>query len=273
VELQPATERKLELVLRTLPGRLSVTSTPPGAELFIGGKPVGKAPRTLEAPAGVMVLEARIEGHRPVQRQVGIAPGERLQVELVLPVVSAGLSVSVDLPKARVSLDDRHLGTTPLEPLAVKPGRHMLSVHRAGYDTLKQEVTLNDRDTAQVVVQLRRGRLSPVWFSIASVMALALVGGGAGLVADASSLSGDFRSGREALSTGSVSPSRIPSERQRLLGLSSQSGSRYDQAAVVFSLAGAAAVAAGVLAIFTRWRRSEATVINGSADGAGAAAP
>jgi hypothetical protein len=267
VELVPASKSKISLVLRTLPGRLSVTTTPPGALLFIGGKPVGQSPHTMEAPAGAMVLEARLKGHRPVQRHVGVAPGERIQVELTLPPRSASLAVSVDLPRADVTLDDRHLGRTPLEPLQVKPGRHVLSVHRQGYDTWKHEVLLNDRETAQVVVQMRRGSLSPVWFGIATAVAVALLGGGTGLAVDGRSVAGDFRTGREALASGGVPPASIAAERMRLSQLASQSSARFDQAAVVFALAGGAAVTAGVLALFTRWRRSEATVLNGPAEG------
>lgn len=68
-------------------GQVEVTTAPPGAELFVDGRPQGPeslTPATLRLPPGEHIIEARLAGHEPVRQEVTVAPGGRTRLDLDL---------------------------------------------------------------------------------------------------------------------------------------------------------------------------------------------
>jgi hypothetical protein len=64
---------------------LSVKSTPPGASIVLNDlTPSGQTPRELSLPAGSYRITLSLPGHRPVIREVGLAPNEPTVVEETL---------------------------------------------------------------------------------------------------------------------------------------------------------------------------------------------
>lgn len=71
-------------------GTLRVTSTPPGAEISVDGRTVGKTPYEAAAFVGVHRLQLRIEGYEDESAQAEIKDGEKAELNLSLrerPVV------------------------------------------------------------------------------------------------------------------------------------------------------------------------------------------
>jgi len=66
------------------PGVITVTVSPPGADIYVDDDPVGPAPQTLELPAGEHTLSARAVGYTPRSRTVNVIAGVREDLALKL---------------------------------------------------------------------------------------------------------------------------------------------------------------------------------------------
>lgn len=77
---------------------LIVNAEPAGARVTVDGKPAGVAPATIEVSAGEHTLEVSAEGYEALERQVSVAPGRTVELEVALKA-SAPPAVSADVPR------------------------------------------------------------------------------------------------------------------------------------------------------------------------------
>src|SRR5262249_6341362 len=98
------------------PATLSVDTQPAGAELLIDGQSRGKAPLTVTMAPGTHELAVRAGG-RERAVQLTLAPGAHLAqyFDLAASAPTPGrLSIVSDPPGARVSINGRPRGVSPL---------------------------------------------------------------------------------------------------------------------------------------------------------------
>jgi hypothetical protein len=75
----------------TFKARLTVRSQPPGAEVLIGGKVIGRTPlERTEVQAGDVMVVVRLPGQAPHPRWVKLRPDQEETVEMTLPEGGAG---------------------------------------------------------------------------------------------------------------------------------------------------------------------------------------
>ncbi len=100
-----------------LTGTLEITTIPPGAKIFVGGKASGiTVPGRLSMPPGSVDIEARMPGYQTAKTTVTVAAGARLVVPLTLsPVLALKLQVPSE---ARVAINNE-------EPAAVPDGQFL----------------------------------------------------------------------------------------------------------------------------------------------------
>ena len=67
--------REVRLTLDPILGQVTVQAEPGGAEVYVGGRAVGKAGQPLELPAARQELEVRLAGHRTYRTAVTPRPG------------------------------------------------------------------------------------------------------------------------------------------------------------------------------------------------------
>jgi hypothetical protein len=272
LDLEPGKPRLVALTLSLSPARLILSARPAGAQLLVADGVVGLAPATVRVSPGAMVVEARKDGFRPRRRQVSVAPGEHLNVHFDLDPTVAQLAVNVDSPRARVAVDGVTVGEGPVGPTRLTPGKHQVSVTQAGFAGWSGTLDLKDLEAATIEIRLRRGRLSPAWFAGAAAVAVGgLVGGGI-LVAQARSQVNEFDRIRTALQEAAVASGQIDAMKARARQLASSSDTRYAAGTALLAVGGAATVGAGVLALFTRWGRSEGRILIGPGPGLSVAA-
>lgn len=83
----PALAERLAAQAPPRTSALAVDTTPPGAELWIDGEPVGTSPRTItQLVAGAHVVEARLAGHLSVLERVELTPATAATRTLALAV-------------------------------------------------------------------------------------------------------------------------------------------------------------------------------------------
>jgi hypothetical protein len=159
--------------------RLLVRSTPAGARVRVNGADRGTTPLTLRGLAfGSYGIELRHDGYRNASRQIVLTeqlPFRELTFQLEraanpgtaadrpAPGVAAastesrGTLVADSRPRgARVLLDGRPVGTTPLRLTTAAVGRHEVRFELAGYRTWRTEVSIVADSETRVSGSLER---------------------------------------------------------------------------------------------------------------------
>jgi hypothetical protein len=140
------------------PAKLTLTSTPSGAQVSIGGQPLGVTPlKNVELPAGNHALTLTMQGFQPTQALVSLKAGKRTKKKVKLTPVAATtgkLTLTSKPAGAQVTLGGRPLGITPLRGIEVYPGTHVIGLSLEGHrpaelrvliqagKTLTQRITL-----------------------------------------------------------------------------------------------------------------------------------
>jgi serine/threonine protein kinase len=162
----------------TEPGRLLVRSTPAGARVLIDGKNAGLTPvilRDLEpGPHTVRVLR---DGYLAAERRVSItaarpAPslivaltrvrdGQRAAVPVPSTPASIGRTAGVLFVESRpiganVFVDDKMVGTTPMQMDGVDSGAHVVRLERPGYRDWSSAIRVVPGERLRVSASLER---------------------------------------------------------------------------------------------------------------------
>jgi hypothetical protein len=128
-------------------GAILVLSQPPGAAVEVDGHRLGEATPTMAAgmSAGSHTVRLRRDGYAPVDKTVQLAAGERLAVDVALPVESRELEVQ-SVPVGALVYLDGHLmvGQTPLTVELTRDDFHELRLERMGYEPVRRNLKPED---------------------------------------------------------------------------------------------------------------------------------
>ena len=136
-------------------GELVVQSRPASAHVSIDGQDRGMTPLTLRLPAGAHVLEVQVGDSEPRVIPLEIRPGVQTDqyIELQGVPTTGGLDVRSEPSGARVTVDGRSHGSTPVTLRDLSPGDHEVLVE-LGSRKAKQVVHVEAGVTAPLVVPL-----------------------------------------------------------------------------------------------------------------------
>ncbi len=166
------------------PGRLLVRTTPAGAEVFINGERRGVTPLTLRGLAlGTYTLRLVHGGYTPAEQRVVLnagRPARSLDVSLARvrsaaaprpparPVAPAAATSAATDPGsllvdsrpggARVFVDGREVGVTPVTVPALAVGTHAVRIERAGFAPIATTARIEARTRARIAVTLTAER-------------------------------------------------------------------------------------------------------------------
>ncbi len=128
--------------LERLPGRVRFDTGGVAAALTVDGTELGSVPGEHELPAGARAVRIVAERHEPWTAEVIVEGGGELQ-DLRVALVPSYAAVSVrSVPAgARVLVDGRELGVTPLET-TLDAGRHQLELRHPDYRRFETPVTV-----------------------------------------------------------------------------------------------------------------------------------
>jgi len=164
-------------------GRLLIRSTPSGARVRVNGAERGETPLALQRLSFASYgIEVRRDGYRNASQQVTLTeqlPSRELTFQLEraaspsLPATAARTTPPSAPPRpaaagtllvdsrprgARVFLDGRAVGTTPLRLTTISQGRHQVRFELAGYRPWTTEVTIVAGSETRVSGSLERVR-------------------------------------------------------------------------------------------------------------------
>jgi hypothetical protein len=138
-------------------GELVVQSRPPGAQVKIDGEVKGATPLTVRLDAGAHVMEVQSGKSEPRVIPLMITAGVQTSqyVELQGVAQTGSLEIRSEPAGARVTIDGRPRGTTPVTVRDLTPGDHTVVVE-AGGRKAQQTVRVEAGGSQQLVVPLPR---------------------------------------------------------------------------------------------------------------------
>jgi len=147
-------------------GRLVVRSSPPGALVFVDGKRQGEpTPATLrDLPLGPHTVQVARAGYVPQSESIVLSAAQPIHTMAV--VLQPGLATDAPMrtgsvfldstPRgARVSVDGRFVGLTPLSVPELAPGEHTARFELGNLTPLTSTVTVKPGTLARLVVTLK----------------------------------------------------------------------------------------------------------------------
>ncbi len=122
---------------------LKMTSKPSGADVFIDGKKVGKTPFVLaKFQKDKVKLRLEKECYAPVKQELALKPGKENSFSFELKRICGGLKVSSNPKGAKVFIDGKKLGKTPLDMPRLKKKRVRIELKKECYAPIKKGVDL-----------------------------------------------------------------------------------------------------------------------------------
>jgi serine/threonine protein kinase len=146
------------------PGQIVIHSVPEGATVTINGRSAGAAPQTIrDLPFGAYVLRATRSGYVSGSEEVTLSRGTpwrnvtiRLQPAPASVAQTGSLAVNSRPPGARVTVDGRAVGATPLRLPSVSVGSHTVRLELDGYTPISTTVVIKAGAQTPLAVTLEK---------------------------------------------------------------------------------------------------------------------
>jgi len=147
-------------------GTVTVTSTPPGASVYLGGRLLGTTPLQADAaPGDYADLQVMMDGYVPVTLSTTIAQGEdtavppvtlqQMVTELQLNTTPAGLEYAVT-----GSNGVARTGTTPATFYDLPAGDYTVALKRAGWADFSAPATLVEKQAVTIAHEFPEGTVA-----------------------------------------------------------------------------------------------------------------
>ncbi len=159
--LPESDRRDVRLAISRLAPRvalISVTSTPPGAELYVDRKDLGsrgRTPQTIAVAPGAHTLLLELAGHEPTEVKAATTRGHEAKAEAALPRIVGTVTLTGTPEGAQIheSADGPSLGTLPAT-LTFPPGQRLLVVTAPDHLPHQVLVDVKARQTVSATVAL-----------------------------------------------------------------------------------------------------------------------
>lgn len=166
-------------------GYISVSSSPPGAQVSLDGIPSGATPVIIDSSPGQHSLSLALDGYRGYTTTISLARGETTPVDVVLetaeqvtpaptpPREAGSISVASFPDGAYVFIDDEMRGATPVKVSGLAPGTYTVRISMQGYADNIQEVPVAGGQTTKVYADLvPTGKMIPGFGAPAAVLSI-----------------------------------------------------------------------------------------------------
>lgn len=148
---------------------ITITSTPPGAKVYIDDKKVGvkgATPYTGTLPPGQHKVWIELDGHEPVSQTIDVQQGAPFSLNLQLREFAnqGWLYVDASVINAQVYIDGKNVGLTPFEaPLPYTAGLHQVVVQREGYTRFSTQIEVFKGRLSRVDAYVSQVETTSTW--------------------------------------------------------------------------------------------------------------
>lgn len=144
----------LDVALRQTTGTLVLKVTPEVFALRVDGQRVDAANNaSVTLPPGHHSVTVSAKGRRSLETTVEIAPDQAVPLVVTLPTVTGTLVVESPTRGATVKIDG-DAGAPAPRAASLGPGRHHVTVERAGFISQSTDVTLSEGQTETLIASL-----------------------------------------------------------------------------------------------------------------------
>ncbi|NJE29444.1 PEGA domain-containing protein [Thermococcus sp. 18S1] len=126
------------------PAVLKIETSPSGSEVYLNGKYLGTAPLNISLQPGTYTLKITKNGYSDYVSSITLASGETKIISATLNRNTGYLSVNSSPSGAKVYLDGRYIGTTPLESYMLPPGEYTLKIVADNHETYSRNVSIEE---------------------------------------------------------------------------------------------------------------------------------
>lgn len=143
--------------------KVTIDSMPQGADVYLEAKEAGsqgRTPHTFQLKKGKYTFLLEAPGFNPFSRTVEVKRSATFTFTLVAQPSPATLTINAasgsEVEGAAVKVNGKEVGKIPLT-LSLQPGRYLVEVSKAGFNTFSQWRDVQRGETATLVVNLVRG--------------------------------------------------------------------------------------------------------------------
>ena len=135
-------------------GTISVSSTPPEADVYLDGVYRGTTPLIIsDVSTGYHTIKITKAGYQDYLIEIYVKADDITYVTASLESNKGMLEIISEPFGASIYLDDVYKGKTPLV-IDVSPGRHTLKLAKSGYDEIKKEIYVEQGESKRIELTL-----------------------------------------------------------------------------------------------------------------------
>ncbi len=152
---------ELKVMMQT---RFKITTTPPGATVFIDSKvdgAVGRTPLSQIVSPGLHRVILELEGYEPLKMEVSATEQKERELPFTLMPMGCPLTVTSDPPRLKVMIDGKGAGMAPVSRRLRSGIYRVEAVLTEGQPPVGTQVTCEERDPRPLSVNLSRDLLAP----------------------------------------------------------------------------------------------------------------
>lgn len=136
-------------------GQMQFTTIPAGAELYIDERLIGQTPVTAEVLETGSQLKVTLAGYKTYTQQVSVKAGTSAQQPPIALIVADGtLQIDSSPSSASVTINNKFLGTTPLEVALAPFTQHRVELFLEGYLKASQLTQVQPEKTSKLAINL-----------------------------------------------------------------------------------------------------------------------
>jgi len=150
-------ETTVDVHLESLCGSLVVKSLPAGAKVFVDGKEKGVTPLDLEnVEKGLHIVKVNKNCFSVVERKVNITASKKTKIDVHLESLCGSLVVKSLPAGAKVFVDGKEKGVTPLRLDNVRKGNISIKLIKKGFETESKIITVKPSEEKKLFAKLRQ---------------------------------------------------------------------------------------------------------------------
>ncbi len=148
-------------------GLLTITSSPPGASVFLNNEPRGTTPLKASFAAGAYKITIALKDYREIVEDVQVGEGQKVTrgytlERLAVPTLEFGdLDINSIPSGASVYLNDESKGNTPTGKIKVSPGPYRLKITLAEHKDVLEDIRIEKNMTWSKEYALERMSTAP----------------------------------------------------------------------------------------------------------------
>ena len=127
------------------------------AQIYCNGKVIGTGRCTEDMMEGYYDLEARLDHHKPVTKQIQVVAGQSQEISLNPTPIYGSLDIISTPRDAVITIDGKPYGKTPMTVEQLLEGEHTVAISKEGYSSFKKVVCIIDGKNETISAILQEG--------------------------------------------------------------------------------------------------------------------